>query len=136
MINLKIGKLYSRNQILDLLEVPKNSNGNRGGVYTTGYFKYDDAYYVFTNIGVAGRTGHDYDNKFIEDDKLYWFAKTHTKLSQNQIVDLINPDTKVHIFYRENDRDNFIYAGLGKPIDYQASTDKLPVQITWQLLSK
>lgn len=130
-MTFKIGNKYKRADVLDLIEVAKDSNGNRGGVYSNGYFKFNNNYYIFTNIGVEGRTGHDYDNKFLENGDLFWYAKTNTKIHQNQMQELINSQYQVHIFYREENRDDFTYAGLGKVVSYQ---DTSPVQITWQLL--
>ncbi|MDO4897362.1 MAG: DUF3427 domain-containing protein [Moraxella sp.] len=126
----KIGHKYSRVSVLDMIEVPKDSNGNRGGIYSNGYFKFKDSYYLFVNIGVEGRTGHNYDNKFIDSSTLFWYAKNNTKLHQNQIQELLNNQTKIHIFYREENRDNFTYAGMGKAASHQ---DTSPVQITWQI---
>ncbi|WFF39025.1 DUF3427 domain-containing protein [Moraxella nasibovis] len=122
---------YKRNDVLDLLGIEKDSNGKRGGVYATGYFKFENAYYVFVNIGIEGRTGHDYDNKFLSETELYWFAKSNAKINQAQIQELLNHKTQIHLFYREDNRVEFIYFGRVKAASYQ---DTKPVQITWKLV--
>lgn len=122
---------YKRNDVLDLLGIEKDSNGKRGGVYSTGYFKFGNAYYVFANIGTEGRTGHNYDNKFLSDKELYWFAKSNAKINQTQIQELLNHKTEIHLFYREDNKVDFTYFGKVKAISYQ---DISPIQITWQLI--
>lgn len=130
MHSFKVGQKYKRVHVLELIDAPKNEKGKWGGIYSTGYFKLDNAYYVFVNVGVEGRTGHNYDNKFTSSDELYWFAKENAKFHQNQIQELLNSKTIVHIFFREENRDDFIYAGLGKAIAYENSS---PIQITWKI---
>ena len=84
---------------------------------------------IFVNIGVAGRTGHDYKNKF-DGDNLIWYAKSKTKLIQPQIQKLLNPPGFIYIFYRDNDTNPFTFAGTAKAIDY---FDETPVKIIWSL---
>lgn len=127
----KLNHKYKRNNVLDCIGVQKDSNGKRGGIYSTGYFKFENVYYLFVNIGTEGRTGHDYDNKFITDNELYWFAKNNAKIHQTQIQELLNTKTEIHLFYREENRDDFIYAGRVRAISHQ---DGKPIQITWQII--
>ena len=129
--NFQLNKKYKRSDVLDLIGVPKDENGHRGGVYTTGYFKFENAYYLFVNIGIEGRTGHDYDNKFLSDDEIYWFTKSNAKMGQSQIQELLNPKTSINLFYREDNRDDFTYFGKVKAVSYQ---DTKPVQITWRIV--
>lgn len=121
---------YKRNDVLDLLGVEKDSNGKRGGVYSTGYFKFDNAYYIFVNIGTEGRTGHNYDNQFLSENELRWFAKNNAKINQTQIQELLNHKTQIHLFYREDNKADFTYFGKVKAISHQ---DEKPIQITWRL---
>lgn len=118
------GDLFTRSEIQNLLGVPID---RRGGDWATGYTRFDDEFFVFASIGTAGRTGHDYENRW-EKDGLTWFAKTRTNLRQQQIRDLISRTYPVHVFYRSGDRQPFVYAGRGTPKEVQ---DQSPVRLKW-----
>ncbi|GKR04431.1 hypothetical protein KAM472_41740 [Aeromonas caviae] len=68
-----IGSTYTRNDIYEILGLPENE---RGGDWLNGYHRHGEDYYIFCNIGVPGRTGHDYDNHW-EGEKLIWYLITH-----------------------------------------------------------
>jgi len=118
---------YTRKDIFQLIGVPPNT---RGGKWDTGYFTHNNDYYLFVNIGIAGRTGHNYNNEF-KGDLLHWVAKNNTKISHPTIQRLLHPAGFVYIFYRTDSRSPFMYAGTGIPIDYQAT---IPVRVTWKIL--
>ncbi|MBY3199972.1 DUF2002 family protein [Rhizobium laguerreae] len=118
------GDLFTRSDIQDRLGVPIDG---RGGDWATGYTHYDNEFFVFANVDTAGRTGHDYQNRW-ENDGLIWFAKNRTNLRQQQVKDLISGTYPVHVFYRSGDRRPFAYAGRGTPVDVQ---DLTPVRLTW-----
>lgn len=121
-----IGHLYSKNDIYQLLHV---SRAMQKGAWDTGYRKYEGAVYVFCNIGVAGRTGHDYNNHW-DGKNLVWYAKTNTHVSQPLINEILNNVWPVHIFTREENKSPFTYQGQGKIESYEKTT---PVKITWSL---
>ncbi|MFW2177521.1 MULTISPECIES: DUF3427 domain-containing protein [unclassified Moraxella] len=129
MSDFIVGEKYKRANVWDKINLPDEL---RGGVYFNGYFKYNNAYYIFTNIGSSGRTGHNYNNEFISPDELSWYAKTGSKATHIQIIELLDNNTKIHIFYRTEDRDPFIYAGLGVATSHK---DETPVQITWKIIN-
>ncbi|MBY3110112.1 DUF3427 domain-containing protein [Rhizobium laguerreae] len=118
------GDLLTRSDIQDRLGVPSD---RRGGDWSTGYTRYENEFFVFANVDAAGRTGHDYENRW-ENDGLIWFAKTRTSLQQQQIKDLISGVYPVHVFYRSGDRQPFVYAGRATPVDIR---DQTPVRVTW-----
>lgn len=119
------GDLYSRKDIQEILNVPEDK---RKGAWTTGYTSYNGDYYIFCNIGVAGKTGRNYDNKFIGKN-LSWYGKTKTNINQNTIKNMISGEYKVHIFTREDNTNvNFIYQGEGKALEVK---DTVPVNILW-----
>ena len=118
------GRSYSRNEVLALLgmnPVPK------WGPYVNGYFSYKGAYFIFCNVGVAGRTGHDYPNRFDKED-LIWTGKTGAKATHESIERMVKPGAEVHIFFRENNAEPFTYIGLGQPASID---DTVPVEIRW-----
>ncbi|HEC16008.1 MAG TPA: DUF3427 domain-containing protein [Sedimenticola sp.] len=73
----------------------------------------------------------DYGNHF-RGDELVWFAKTGSKIGQPSIQSLLNPRGVVNIFYREDDRSPFTYAGAGRA---RSVEDISPVKIVWSFLA-
>jgi hypothetical protein len=128
MQNFIVDRKYSRKDVYRVIGIPENT---KGGNWDTGYNKYKNDYYIFTNIGIPGRTGHDYGNKF-DGNELYWFAKGKTKITQHQVQELLNPPGYVYIFYRDDNSQPFIFAGTARLKSYKDTT---PVQITWEIIN-
>jgi 5-methylcytosine-specific restriction protein A len=116
--------LYTKADIYRLCEIPLNK---QGGSWNTGYARWKGAWFIFCNIGVAGRTGHDYANRFVGDE-LVWFGKTGARAAQPSVAEMLNPGTVVLVFYREADRDPFTFHGRVRAVGYQ---DSDPVCIRW-----
>lgn len=124
-----IGKSYTRKdifRIIGLLEDPE------GGNWYTGYKNHEGDFFIFCNMGMPGRTGHDYKNEFIGDD-LVWFAKNNTKLDQPEIQKLIKPEYKKYIFIRSSNTEPFTYVGLGQAKIYKQTS---PVKIIWEFIDE
>lgn len=119
-----VGSRYSRNDVQEILRVPE---GHRGGNWDTGYTEWEDQFFVFCNIEVPGRTGHDYRN-YWDGSFLAWEAKNGTKVDQPQIERLLKGKLPVHIFHRQQDRIPFTYAGVAYPTEYE---DTSPVKVKW-----
>jgi hypothetical protein len=124
-----VGKTYKRKDIYQVIGIPEDT---KGGSWDTGYNKYKDDWFIFCNIGVAGRTGHDYNNQFVGDE-LVWFGKTRSKKEHFTIHSLICPVGKVYIFTRVSNRDPFMYAGVGKA---KSVEDTSPVKIVWEFIDE
>lgn len=120
-----IHSIYTKRDIYDKLKVPADK---QGGHWDTGYAKYEGSFYIFVNVGVAGRTGHDYENKWVENNKLHWVAKNNAKWHHALIQELIHPQANIHVFTRENDREAFKYAGIAK-LHEKGNGEQ--VQVTW-----
>ncbi len=118
------GQIFTRTTLQEALQVPDNV---RGGDWDTGYTQYQNEFFIFCNIGVAGRTGHDHDN-YWDGETLVWRAKSGTNVNQPQIERLEAGRYPVHIFYRYEDRAPFVYAGQGQAIQV---LDTQPVTIHW-----
>ena len=119
-----VGERYSKTDIYKVCSVPvERQKGN----WNTGYTNYNDDWFVFCGVGVPGRTGHDYNNRFVGDE-LVWFGKTGSHSGQDSVQSLLNPEGAVYIFYREADRDPFTFAGVAKAKSYRKS---VPIEITW-----
>ncbi|MCA1492003.1 DUF3427 domain-containing protein [Ensifer sp. NBAIM29] len=124
MFQGKVGNRYSRDDVQEMLHVPE---AKRGGNWDTGYTEWDGQFFVFCNIDVAGRTGHDYNN-YWDGPVLVWQAKNGTNIAQPQMQRLINGQMPVHIFHRQQDRMPFTYAGIGYPSQHE---DTSPVRMRW-----
>jgi hypothetical protein len=118
---------YTKKEIYKILKVPLRA---QKGAWNTGYREYKGAIFIFANIGVAGRTGHDYDNHWQGPD-LTWYAKTTARLHQALIQKMLDPQTTVYIFTRDDDRAPYIYQGIGTV--KRASRNSSPVKLTWAL---
>lgn len=124
MSTFSVGETYTKNQIYTHLNVPTNQQGGKWG---TGYLSHDDEYFIFANIGVVARTGHEHDNSFIGND-LSWAGKPTSKLSNPSIQAMLDPDATVHVFTRTGNRDPWTYEGRGRAA---WSKDVTPVKVLW-----
>ena len=120
-----VGKKYSRNDIFNLLEIPESK---RGGDWMNGYHRHESDYYIFCNIGVPGRTGHNYSNSW-DGQKLIWYGKTNSHFEQKSIQNLISDKYRALIFYRNGNREPFTFAGIGRPIPHPYT--RHPARIDW-----
>jgi 5-methylcytosine-specific restriction protein A len=119
------GAIYSRLEIfaaVGLSDVPK------GGNWYTGYTEHDGVFFIFCNIGTAGRTGHDYMNTW-EDEELIWYGKSQTHLAQPQIKRLLSKSSEVYLFWRTDNRQPFTFAGLGEAVSADSAR---PVRLRWR----
>lgn len=120
-----VGTTYSRNDVargLGLDAAPK------GGPWATGYLRHEGAFLIFCGVGTPGRTGHDYGNHF-DGDELIWSGKTGSRRGQPIIDEMCAADAEVHVFWRQDNKEPFTYAGLGRAVSV---SNDVPVQIRWQ----
>lgn len=122
----EVGREYARAEVFEVLGIPDP----KGGPFYTGYAEFRGSWFVFCGVGTAGRTGHDYQNRF-DDDDLLWYGKTTSAIHQKSIRELIAPGADVYIFYRSEERSPFTFAGNARAKSWQATR---PVQITWGFL--
>ncbi len=80
----------------------------------TGYHRHGDDWFLFINLGIPGRDGHDYDDHFDGED-LVWYGKTTSNLMQPSIQSMIKISRdgtgRVLVFARRKDRAPFVFAG-------------------------
>lgn len=119
----QIGKPYKKEEIYAVCDVPAE---RQRGAWDTGYVRYDGTCFVFCNIGSLGRTGHDYANRFIGDE-LLWYPRPNARPDQPLMKDMLDPSTSVLIFYREEDREPFVFHGRGRV----ARQESDPFRIVW-----
>lgn len=122
-----VGQPYTREQIAEAIGMPPERR--KGGNWTTGYDRWAGEFFVFCNIGVAGRSGHDYANRW-DGKVLHWFAKNRDRLGRPSIEALISGNEPVHIFWRGKDRAAFTYAGLATALE---AYDQSPVAVVWSV---
>ncbi|WP_199743638.1 hypothetical protein, partial [Caulobacter sp. 602-1] len=84
--------------------------------------------FVFCNVGIAGRTGHDYPNRWI-DDALDWFGKPGSTMDQPLISAMLAEAVTTHVLWRAKDRGHLIYAGVGIP---DGAWGGEPVEVLWR----
>jgi 5-methylcytosine-specific restriction protein A len=120
-----VGGTYSRDDVQRILGLEPAD----GGPWYTGYHEYNGEFYLFPNIGVAGSTGHDYANRWL-DGELHWSAKGNARAGQPLVERLLAPGARVHLFTRDQQRDPFTYQGLvvAGTVDRQS----IPIRVVWR----
>ena len=92
-----------------------------GGNWDTGYTSVKNNLIIFMNIGIPGRTGHDFDNYFDEQNNtITWFGKPKAHSNQPTFKKLLSGETIPHFFARYNSKKpEFIYIGIGSIVNYE-----------------
>ena len=121
----KIGSNYSRNDVGFVLHPTKGRQS--GGNWDTGYVRVDDKLIIFMNMGVPGKTGHNYNNSYNDEKKeITWYGKTQSRSGTGIFKQLINGELTPHYFARWNTKDpNFIYLGVGTIVSFK---DNVPCE--------
>lgn len=124
-----IGREYSKNEIYEILKVPSE---RRKGAWDTGYREYENNIFIFSNVGIPGRTGHNYNN-YWDGDLFVWEAKTNSNINQPLIKRMLSPSQgqNNYLFTRVHDKSPFTFEGNVQVYQYQ---DTVPVNITWELI--
>ena len=96
-----------------------------GGDWSTGYVRIGNKLIIFMNIGVSGRTGHDYPNKYDSTNgTIVWYGKARSHSKQPTFQRLLSGEYKPYFFARWNDKiTKFTYLGIGKVTKH---TDGIP----------
>lgn len=121
-----VGNLYRRRDVYRVIGIPEDT---KGGNWDTGYARHNDDWFIFANIGIPGRTGHDYANEWIGPN-LLWYGKTNTNLRQPAIRSMLTGTGEVYIFVRSDQRAPFVFVGCGKA---EAVKETSPVTVLWSL---
>ncbi|QSQ19294.1 HNH endonuclease [Pyxidicoccus parkwayensis] len=124
-----IGARYSRSDVRRLLGDKQWQD--QGGKWATGYVRSDGRYIIFANIETAGRTGHDYSNRWDEQaQELEWSGKPGARVGQPLIDGMLAASGQVLLFTRHDSRELFVFRGCGvaKSIQNTAS-----VRVTWAI---
>ena len=124
MLSFSQGTHYSRADVKEVAGLPRSE---RGGCWYTGIVRHQDEFLIFANVGIAGRTGHDYRNRW-EGACLRWSHQTRSHLKWRSVQQLLQPGRRIHVFWRTEDRGMFTYAGLARASEV---ADRSPVEILW-----
>lgn len=125
--NFREGTYYTRKDIFNVLGfAPHPSGGN----WFTGYHTFGGTHYIFCNVGTAGRTGHEYGNRWESSDRLRWYGKNPSTRDQPQIRAMTAGAESVLLFCRDDNRASFKFFG---PVRALSVRGKKPVEVLWQL---
>lgn len=127
MNKLVNGDEYTREQLQEML----GQTPIKGGNWYTGYHRHDDFVFLFSTVGVPGRTGHDYGDKWLSTGLLEWFGKTDSRIGQPLIDFLASDSAIVLLFVREHDRGPFTFHGQ---VRVAAIFDESPVRVHWSII--
>jgi DNA-directed RNA polymerase alpha subunit len=92
-----------------------------GGNWFTGYDRQGADLVIFMNIGVPGKTGHDFANHYDSDNEtIVWFGKPRAHSQQPIFQKLLNGELVPQFFARwDNKNPGFTYLGIGAIVHYQ-----------------
>ena len=111
MLNLRAGARYSRKQIWTKLrlEEPFPTNGN----WLTAYAVEGSDLLIFADIGVLGKTDHDFPNQYDSaTGKMVWHGKPNAHSAQPIFVKLFEGSLTPQVFVRWDVGDpSFLYLG-------------------------
>lgn len=118
----KKGSKYTRKDI-GWIVLPETGRP-KGGNWDTGYVKVGNLLLIFMNIGVPGKTKHNFDNDYDETTGLItWFGKPKTSSTQPTFQKLQSGELIPHFFARWDNKDpNFIYLGIGNIVSIEDDT--------------
>ncbi|HEV2817809.1 MAG TPA: hypothetical protein VGW40_11400 [Allosphingosinicella sp.] len=123
--SFQTGQLFTRAQVAAHIGLPLDRR--KGGHWDTGYSRWNDEFFIFCNVGVAGTTGHDYPNRWAGKD-LIWSGKTNSRKDQPFVRAMLSGARPVHLFWRGELRTPFTYAGLCTAAEV---ADTIPVRVRW-----
>ena len=113
----KRGVEYTRDEIA---RVVRPENPPRGGDWTTGYARIENNLFIFMNIGVAGRTGHDFENHYDEKSQtLVWFSKPDKHSSNPLFQKILSGELTPYFFARWNQKPPFTFLGTGNIVNFE-----------------
>ena len=107
------GQTYSRKAVWNIFHPDKEFP--TGGPWNTDYLTEREFLIAFLNIGVPGRTGHDFPNLYDEEKEIIeWFGKPNAHSQQSTFRRLFQGELKLLIFLRWNNT-NRLFTFMGSP---------------------
>ena len=124
MLTFERGAKYKRPDVKERAGLPRDA---KGGNWDTGVVEHENEFIIFTNIGAQGRTGHNYGNTW-EGDCLRWYHKGGSHLGWPSVQKLLEPKSRIHVFWRSSNVALFVYAGTARGVEV---ADTSPVEFLW-----
>ena len=113
----KRGIQYKRDEIASIV---RPNDPPSGGNWTTGYARIENDLFIFMNMGIPGRTGHDFDNHYDpKTGSLIWFGKPNSHSSQDTFKKLMNGGLRPLFFARWKQGDPFTFLGTGLIVSFE-----------------
>lgn len=123
--NLIVGHQYTRDDVHVIMGFPELVG--RKGYWVNGYVSYSNGWScIYANVGIPGRDGHDYDNRWVNEKTLHWEATKDSRVGTESIDNLLVG--KTHIFTRGKESRLFTYHGIGKA---NVISSEKPVIVEW-----
>lgn len=122
-MQFRTDKKYSRASVLHQVGLNQKV---KGGAWFTGVVKYNNEFFIFANVGNAGRTGHDYHNQW-RGNFLQWYHRKNSQTYWPSVKQLLRPGCTIHLFSRTDNRSLFEYHGYAIPVDVVENSS--PVEI-------
>jgi 5-methylcytosine-specific restriction protein A len=132
--NLIVGESYTRESIWIVSGV--SGDPQIGGDWYTGYAERNGNLFVFINIGVPGKTNHNYPNTYeSETGRLVWYGKNSAHSAQPTFKRLFNGEIRLQAFVRWNNKDpKFVYLGHFKVVSFEDGVQLGEGQFTIRLV--
>jgi len=123
MRNLRAGGAYSRKDIWTKLR--PGETFPTGGNWLTGYATEGSNLFIFANIGVPGKTGHDFPNQYdAATGKMVWYGKPNAHSAQPTFIKLFEGTLNPQVFVRwDVDDPFFLYLGRATIEAYKDAID-------------
>ena len=124
LLSFEPGRRYSRADVKELAGLSRDA---KGGPWDTGIVEHNGEFVIFANVGTEGRTGHDYDNRWL-GGFLRWCHRRGSNLDWPSVRRLLDEEAVIHLFWRDSNESPFEYSGVAKAIEVFASS---PVGVLW-----
>jgi hypothetical protein len=124
MLTFERGTKYARRDVKERAGLRPNA---KGGPWDTGIVEHKDEFIIFANVGTEGRTGHNYGNRW-EGNRLRWYHKGGSHLGWASVKKLLEPKSRIHVFWRSSNEAPFEYAGIAHAVEV---ADTSPVEVLW-----
>ncbi len=129
--HLKVNEDYTKKEIYNFFNVPENK---QGGKWNNGYCEHNGEWFIFANIGKAGKgySGNefDYDNSIDNYGDLNWVAINNSDPKWDSIKKLKNSLPYIFIRNIETKKHHWTFIGKGHCM---YAIGKTPVKFKWKI---